>query len=75
MEAYKEILLDAYGVQSVRGYWDGKTSSAFVKVIDPNRILSKKDVDDVLEHIDDTSEEFMLSTSPLKYYDIDIICS
>jgi len=75
IEAYKGILLEAYGVDTVRGYFDGKSTSSFVKVIDPNRLLSKKDIDEVLKNIDDEDENFILSKSPLRYYDVEIICS
>jgi site-specific DNA-methyltransferase (adenine-specific) len=75
IEAYKTILLEAYGVDTVRGYFDGKSTSSFVKVIDPNRLLSKKDIDEVLKNIDDEDENFILSKSPLRYYDVEIICS
>lgn len=75
IEAYKSILLEAYGVDTVRGYFDGKSTSSFVKVIDPNRLLSKKDIDEVLKNIDDEDENFILSKSPLRYYDVEIICS
>lgn len=75
IEAYKSILLEAYGVDTVRGYFDGKSTSSYVKVIDPNRLLSKKDIDEVLKNIDDEDESFILSKSPLRYYDVEIICS
>lgn len=75
IEAYKSILLEAYGVDTVRGYFDGKSTSSFVKVIDPNRLLSKNDIDEVLKNIDDEDENFILSKSPLRYYDVEIICS
>lgn len=75
IEAYKSILLEAYGVDTVRGYFDGKSTSSYVKVIDPNRLLSKKDIDEILKNIDDEDENFILSKSPLRYYDVEIICS
>lgn len=75
IEAYKSILLEAYWVDTVRGYFDGKSTSSFVKVIDPNRLLSKKDIDEVLKNIDDEDENFILSKSPLRYYEVEIICS
>jgi hypothetical protein len=73
--AYKSILLEAYWVPSVRGYFDGRSSQAYVKIIDPNRLLNRKDIDDVLSAIDDTSDAFILSKSPLRYYEVQIICS
>ena len=60
---------------SVRGYFDGRSSQAYVKIIDPNRLLNRKDIDDVLSAIDDTSDAFILSKSPLRYYEVQIICS
>ncbi|MBS8122034.1 DNA methyltransferase [Candidatus Vampirococcus lugosii] len=75
IQTYKDILLEAYGVESIRGFFDGKTSSSFVKIIDPNRLLSKKDIDEVLKNIDDTQDEFISNKSPLKYYDVELICS
>ncbi len=72
---YKEILMESYGVESVRGYFDGKNSWSYVKIIDPNRILSKKDIDDIMTHLETNQNDYIYSNSPLKYYDIDIICS
>lgn len=75
IDAYKQIIMESYGVSAKRGYRDGETSSALVKIIDPNRILSKKDIDDIIKNTDDTSEDLIYSKSPLKYKDIQIICS
>jgi len=50
-------------------------SSSYVKIIDPNRILSKKDVEEVIKHIQEQQEEYIYTNSPLKYYDIELICS
>jgi len=50
-------------------------SSSYVKIIDPNRILSKKDVEEVIKHIQEQQEDYIYTNSPLKYYDIDLICS
>lgn len=72
---YKTILLEAYWVETVRWYFDWKTTSSYVKVIDPNRLLSKKDIDEILKNIDDTNDLFILNKSPLKYYWVEIICS
>jgi hypothetical protein len=46
-----------------------------VKIIDPNRILSKKDVEELIKHIQTNQEELIYTNSPLKYYDIELICS
>lgn len=75
IETYKQIVMESYGVVAKRGYRDGETSSALVKIIDPNRILSKKDIDEIVKGIDDTSDELIYTRSPLKYKDIQIICS
>ena len=73
--AYKEILMELYGVSSVKGYFDGKTSWSYVKIIDPNRILSKKDIEDVLAHLEQSGEQYILSNSPVSYYTIELIAS
>ncbi len=75
IEAYKSILLEAYWVDTVRGYFDGKSTSSYIKIVDPNRLLSKKDIDEVFKNIDDTNDTFILSKSPLRYYDVEVICS
>lgn len=75
IDTYKQIIMESYGVSAKRGYRDGETSSALVKIIDPNRILSKKDIEDIIQNIDDTSDDLIYSKSPLKYKDIQIICS
>ncbi|MCK9467090.1 MAG: site-specific DNA-methyltransferase [Candidatus Absconditabacterales bacterium] len=75
IQTYKSILMESYGVEAVRGYFDGKMSSSYVKIIDPNRILSKKDVEEVIKHIQEQQEEYIYTNSPLKYYDIELICS
>ena len=75
IQTYKDIVMDLYGVQSVRWFWDGQTSRSLVKVIDPNRILSKKDIDEIIKNIDDTSDDMIVSRSPLQYKSIDLICS
>ena len=75
IQAYKSILMESYGVESVRWYFDWKTSSSYVKIIDPNRILSKKDVEELIKHIQTNQEELIYTNSPLKYYDIELICS
>lgn len=75
IQTYKDIVMDLYGVQTVRWFWDGQTSRSLVKVIDPNRILSKKDIDEIIKNIDDTSDDMIVSRSPLQYKSIDLICS
>jgi hypothetical protein len=50
-------------------------SSSYVKIIDPNRILSKKDIEDIIKHLQEHQEDYIYTNSPLKYYDIEIICS
>lgn len=75
IQTYKEILMESYGVETVRGYFDGKNSWSYVKIIDPNRILSKKDIDDIVAHIETNQNDYIYSNSPLRYFDIDIICS
>lgn len=72
---YKEILMESYGVEPTRGYFDGKNSWSYVKIIDPNRILSKKDIDDLMTYLETNQNDYIYSNSPLKYYDIDMICS
>lgn len=75
IQTYKSILMESYWVEAVRWYFDGKMSSSYVKIIDPNRILSKKDVEEVIKHIQEQQEEYIYTNSPLKYYDIELICS
>lgn len=75
IQTYKSILMESYGVEAVRWYFDGKMSSSYVKIIDPNRILSKKDVEDIIKHIQEQQEDYIYTNSPLKYYDIELICS
>lgn len=76
ISAYKDILMDLYGVVPYKGYFDGKTSSAYIKIIDPNRILSKKDIDDLILHLKTSKhEDYILTNSPVQYYDIEIIAS
>ena len=75
IQTYKSILMESYWVEAVRWYFDGKMSSSYVKIIDPNRILSKKDVEEVIKHIQEQQEDYIYTNSPLKYYDIDLICS
>lgn len=75
IQTYKSILMESYWVEAVRWYFDGKMSSSYVKIIDPNRILSKKDVEEVIKHIQEQQEDYIYTNSPLKYYDIELICS
>ena len=75
IQTYKEILMESYWVEATRGYFDGKMSSSYVKIIDPNRILSKKDIEDIIKHLQEHQEDYIYTNSPLKYYDIEIICS
>lgn len=75
IQTYKDILIETYWAESVRGYFDGKMSSSYIKIIDPNRILSKKDVEEVVKHIQEQQENYIYTNSPLKYYDIELVCS
>jgi DNA modification methylase len=55
----KELLIEAYKIEPLaRGSFDGTLGADFVKIISPNRVLSKMDITEVIDAIKKTLETF-----------------
>ena len=77
----KELLIQAYKIKPLsRGFFDGTLVTDFVKIISPNRVLSKMDIPEVIKAIKKKIDDFKVKTvskgkEPIFQNKVIIICS